>query len=139
MAAEQFAGESVNSLHNAAAGWRFRPDSIFLLFVQSRRPPCMCRSHMRSSCWSQVESSALIRHGGTTTGAVDVAEGSGAVKGATCSEAEAHHARAGGEGVGNHGPLGTGVAGADESARRWGGGARVAGEALEPAFAGGHE
>src|SRR6185503_129530 len=115
-----------------------RPDNMSShLSCQLAR--AVCRSHMRSSCWSQVESSALIRHGGTTAGAEDVAEGSGAVKGATCSEAEAHHARAGGEGVGNHGPLGTGVAGADEGARRPGGGARVARKALEPAFAGGGE
>ena len=32
----------------------------------------VCRGHMRSSCWSQVESSALMGYGGTPRGAVDV-------------------------------------------------------------------
>ena len=52
---------------------------------------------------------------------------------------ESGTSRASGERAGSKCPLGAGVAAADERARRRGGGARFAGEAVEPATAGGHE
>jgi hypothetical protein len=59
--------------------------------------------HMRSSSWSQVESSALIRHGGTTTRAEDVERGARSLKGAACGAKAAHQGQAGKElGVSAH-------------------------------------
>src|ERR1700730_14228451 len=77
----------------------------------------VCRSHMRSSSWSQVESSALIGHGGTTRGAVDDEEGSRSIEGAGCSEEAAHHASASGERVGCQSAVGAGGAAPHASAR----------------------
>jgi hypothetical protein len=57
----------------------------------------VCRSHMRSSSWSQVESSALMGHGGATRGDVDVKERSRPAEGAACGEEAAHQPSAGGE------------------------------------------
>src|SRR2546425_10051251 len=58
-----------------------------------------CRSHMRSSSCSQVESSALLGHDRTTRGALDVRQGSGAAEGAARGEEATYHAATGGEGT----------------------------------------
>ena len=62
-------------------GRRF-PRILLSAASRVKRLQSSCRRNMRSSSWSQVESSALIRHGGATRGAVDVKERSRSIEGA---------------------------------------------------------
>jgi hypothetical protein len=56
---------------------------------------------MRSFSFRKVESSALIGHGGNTTGAVDVSQGAGSAEGPARSPQTAYHAASGRGGVGD--------------------------------------
>src|SRR5262249_3444819 len=56
------------------------------------------RGNMRSSSWSNLESSAFIRHGGTKRGTVAVGKGSGTAEGIARGEEATYHASVVGEG-----------------------------------------
>src|SRR2546422_6311655 len=92
----------------------------------------ICRSHMRSSSCSQVESSALLGHDRTTRGALDVRQGSGAAEGAARGEEATYHAATGGKGTRDQPAVGASIAEPGEAGRRPGGGAPVARKTFEP-------
>src|SRR2546426_6785361 len=92
----------------------------------------ICRSHMRSSSCSQVESSALLGHDRTTRGALDVRQGSGAAEGPAGGEEATYHAATGGKGTRDQPGGGASFAERGEAGRRPGGGAPVARKTFEP-------
>jgi len=65
-----------------------------------------CRGKMRSSFFGKVESSALMRDGGTQRGAVDVGKGSGSAEIVVCSEPATYHAGASCPRIGRGQPVG---------------------------------
>ena len=62
----------------------------FALTGRKRR----CRSNVRSSSLGKVGGAALMGHGGTQRGVVDVGTGSGPAEGIACSKSATYHADA---------------------------------------------
>src|SRR5579872_5946739 len=91
-----------------------------------------CRGKMRSSSLGKVESSALMRHGGTQRGAVDVGTRPGSAESLACREPATYHPSASRPRAGGEQPMGTSPAATDETGGRWWGGAPVTGTTLEP-------
>src|SRR6202047_1529687 len=96
-----------------------------------------CNRNVRSSSLCKVESSALIGHGGSTRGTVDVSKRAGSAEGAARSQEAAHHPEAGRGGVGNQRALGADLGEAAAARRRQRPATQAAGAAFEPEDAGG--
>src|SRR5579862_8723839 len=124
---------SRRELREQLVGEASRTDRIVLFTIWlSQGNSLSCRGKMRSSSLGKVESSALMRHGGTQRGAVDVGTRPGSAESLACREPATYHPSASRPRAGGEQPMGTGPAATDETGGRWWGGAPVTGTTLEP-------
>ena len=96
-----------------------------------------CSRNVRSSSLCNLESSALIGHGGNTRGTVDVSKRARPTEGPTRGQKTAHHPEAGSGGVGTERALGANIAEAAAAGGRQSFATPAARAAFEPEDAGG--